>query len=1004
MAVNYERIRTASWLPLGRDVSHVARYRAMPFPEDWRDAVLDLCNADRPADAERYRTVPTHRFEQVLQAFAPDILVMPRPFHRADDGRAYWLYVSADVPDPLPQAVFGALVNRWLGDLRPEPEYRALLHEVRAQIAANPPAWEPVEAELISCPPTSGGTAAPLPHQFTLSTDWLARRILALGPYKHDAGVLKFRAVSRGPRDRGAELVSQPLPFEAGDETWWYSVVLNITLHTVPFDPLPRFHLHSGIRRWATRVNARTGRVHLPYRRRTSVLLRPRVPFLAGTPHSERYAIARLERRWDKEREEWTSDWVRGGPAQMLQGISLSEPFPDADEVLSAPASWVAGELRAGIVYSTAMGAHEVKAGLMSHQRSELAEWAAQALPDSMRCAAPLVRSRRADSRPFNAPPSTVKKEDKEQEEARRAAERRAGVAFAVSCLRPAPDLESLPVLEVRLLWQTAELRRAAVAALVGHLGLKGDGGEFTEADYEHARPGAPVVLEWQAAELTVRVRCIKLAGGLAGGLPLPEGVRHTSAAITDAVRARRVAAASWLAADVADQAPGLALVELDRRADFQTADHDPKFALRLGFAEAGLVTQFLAVPKKVGRYNSLKNLAHRALMAWDDGLRQLGARVHPEPGLSDHLPEGLRYVAIWLVRKNRTTRNRWATYVPVAVKVTPQHPGSGLARVEGWDPEADQGAGAWIPYPSLLLRLTRLAEVTRPAPESPSAGGRGSWRRSREEQRRETEEWLQKIRPTLRGTPTMLLAHAQNARSHWTWLQDGHIEPDRIRDGHALPRRLDPDLRLVRVRTAQGRETAQWWGIHPGDGPNGLPSHLWVSQEGGSGRVFWSTTPKPAQFKSSAVEADKLAPRPLRAGNRKGELTIDTDKPGWNPGLVEIAILGCHQTGGTGDDPESLALAVHQLRQPPDYPEALSLPLPLHLAGLAQEYVLPTLADENDESSVDTNDPPSAETDETADADPDAATAAGLESEPDPDDDQEPLPGPGCAEADSST
>ncbi|MCA6090686.1 RNAseH domain-containing protein [Streptomyces sp. SCA3-4] len=29
-------------------------------------------------------------------------------------------------------------------------------------------------------------------------------------------------------------------------------------------------------------------------------------------------------------------------------------------------------------------------------------------------------------------------------------------------------------------------------------------------------------------------------------------------------------------------------------------------------------------------------------------------------------------------------------------------------------------------------------------------------------------------------------------------------------------------------------------------------------------------------------------------------------------------------------------------LRQPPDYPEALSLPLPLHLAGLDQDHVLP--------------------------------------------------------------
>ncbi|MFV8132487.1 RNaseH domain-containing protein [Streptomyces syringium] len=36
-------------------------------------------------------------------------------------------------------------------------------------------------------------------------------------------------------------------------------------------------------------------------------------------------------------------------------------------------------------------------------------------------------------------------------------------------------------------------------------------------------------------------------------------------------------------------------------------------------------------------------------------------------------------------------------------------------------------------------------------------------------EQRRATEEWLQRLRPKLRGTPTLLLAHGQNMRSHWT-------------------------------------------------------------------------------------------------------------------------------------------------------------------------------------------------------------------------------------------
>jgi hypothetical protein len=982
MAVNYDTIRTASWQPTAKDASLVGRYRVLPFPEDWREAILELCNLSRSEGAEPFRTVPTHRFEQVIQAFAPDVLVLPRPFQQNREGPAHWLYVPEDVADPLPSPVFRSLVDRWLGDLRPEPEHRAFLKDVRAQLSATPPRWEPVEVELLGCPATpGGGTAMPLAHQFPLSTDLLAKRVIALGPYPHSAGRLHFRAVPRGPRDQGAELVSQPLPVRSKTRTWWYSVVLNITLHTVPFDPLPRFHLHSGIRRWATRVSSTTGKVHLPYRRRATVLLRPRVPYLPGAPLSARYALARVERRWDKETKAWATDWVNGGPDRILHGISLSEPFPSADEILTAPDEWLTGGLRAGIVHSTAMGGHEVKTGLMSHQRSELAEWAEQALPDELRATPPLVRTRRAKPKPLNAPSAAVKTE----ESVRRAGERRAGAAFAVSCLRPAGDPETLPVLEARLLWQTSEMRTAAVTALIERLGLKGDGGTFSEQQYEAARSGDPVVLEWASSELTIRLRCVKLTSGLAEGLSLPpKGTRRASSAISTAVHARRTDACSWLTEDVTDEAPALALVEIDRRSDFETGDHDPKFALRLGFADAGAVTQFMAVPKKDGRYDSLRNIAHRASMAWDDGLRQLGIRVHPEHSLGDRLPAGLRYAAVWLVRKNRTARNRWAAHVPIAVLVTPQSFGSGIAGIQGWDPDADEGAGAWIPYPALLLKLTRLAEVRAPGfGASAEDVKRGSWRRDMEEQRRDTEEWLQKMRRSLRGTPTLLLAHGQNARSHWTWFQDGRVEPDRIRDGHAPARRLDADLRLVRVRTARGRETAQWWGLNPKDEPNGLPSHLWVPENSDPSRVFYSTTPKPVQFKSSAVGADKLAPRPVRAGERESE-TIDTNKPAWNPGLVEIAVLGCHQDDG--DDPESLALAVHQLRQPPDYPEALSLPLPLHLAGLGQEYVLPTLADEVGDETVAAEDGHAVS---VGDGDPDAAVAAGLVTEPEPEDDR---------------
>jgi hypothetical protein len=162
----------------------------------------------------------------------------------------------------------------------------------------------------------------------------------------------------------------------------------------------------------------------------------------------------------------------------------------------------------------------------------------------------------------------------------------------------------------------------------------------------------------------------------------------------------------------------------------------------------------------------------------------------------------------------------------------------------------------------------------------------------------------------------------------------------------------------------------------------------LWTdpSAVSDTARVFWSTTPKARTFKLS-VAADKLAPRV----NTKGKLVIDTGEAAWNPNLVELAVLGCHPEDG--DSPEALALAAHQLRQPADFPDALSLPLPLHLAGLAQEYVLPTRAEADGETDTDTGTGTGADVepavDAAADTDPDVGAAPGLATAPEPDEER---------------
>jgi argonaute-like protein/RNase H domain-containing protein/MID domain-containing protein len=1048
MAPRYDDISRAAYQLATHAAPLTVRYRALPFPEAWNPTILNLCNLGRP-DAELYRTVPTYRMDGVLQSLAPDLVVrsrLPDPAQRAGDA---WLYVPADVPDPLPAGVFDKLLGVWLRDLRPEREHLRDVQGALAELLANPPQWFGTTVDILGCPTTAGGTAAPYPRQYQLASDAVARAILNLGPYDTGAGALQFRAVPRGPRQQGAELISQPLQHDVKGRTWWYSIVIAVTLHTVPFDPRPRLHLHTGVRRWATHPDPRTGRVRLPFGVATSVYLKPSLPWLQETPLSERYAVARLA----YDRTTRSHGWGGNGPASILRRIHLTQPFPDPVELLTDPTKWIGDGVgvRAAIVHSNRMGSHAIGAGLMSHQRSRITEWAEQALPEGLRRVPKLSRSRAGSSAPDNARPAPSGDVAKKAEQTRAANARRIALAVAVQVnegLDPVahahreakadPPLNP-PKVTLRLLWQTPALRDASIEALAEILGLEGDGRfpdlALTTTDFDEAGPGRPARLVWRTPQLTIELRCLRLTEGIADTLGIDSNARPRGQALAAAIKARRDRTRDFLVADGADpREPALALVEIDRRQDFDHSTDDPKFAVRLGCADAGVLTQFAVVPRRSKGYNSEKSLGHRVRSGWQDGLRQLGVRVLPEHAMKDGLPKMMRYVATWMVKRRKDGPTRLPRHTPVAVMVSPLSKGSGLAKVTGWDPKALQ----WIPYPKLLLRLVKIAEIpdiefdgppeadtdqagrqllpTLPHQRSGATTGttpqrKGAtyqvWRQDREEQRKETARYLQKMIRSLRGEPTMLLTHSQNSRMHWPWLQDGQTEMDLIRTGHAPPAGLDPDLRMIRIRDADGRETPQWWGNAGPSGINGLPPGLWVDRDDAGrtvGRSFYSTTAKASTFRDSAVEADKLAPRPLRQGINKGKPTVDTHIPAWNPALIEVTVLACHPD--QGDVPEALALAVHQLRQAPDYLDALSMPLPMHLASLAQQYVLPTVADSQPDSETDDNLEPTAAQASTLglivnspvqgeiDPDTDPSDAPGLAQEPDDLDEME-VPSP---------
>ncbi|MEU7296595.1 DUF3962 domain-containing protein [Streptomyces exfoliatus] len=1011
----YKSIRRSAYHLAGDSTPWTGDFRALPFPEHWRARLIELHNHGRDEEKERL-ILPTRRLDGVLQTLAPDVIVRPRPRTPVEPGPGtaedFWMYVPASAPDPLPSRSMRQLLDAWLRTLGPkdaaqDPGFRSLLLASSADLKRNLPEWQPVTGvELLTTPITQGGTSAPEPRQFQLATDALARRILALDAFPFEGGELHFRALPRGPRDQGAELMSQPLCRTVKRKEWWFSVVLNISLHTTPFDPRPRLHLHWGVRRWATHLRAATKRLNLPYREATTVHLRPTIPWLPGAPATERYALARLRR----DRAADTFVWSENGTAGILRGLSLAGNFPDPEQLLTEPVSWI-GEgrgVRAAVVHSTRMGKHEIGTGFMPNQRAQLTEWAEQALPEAVVRVPDLLRGRgKGIGAPKNRRAKLRTDEAKKAEPLRETQARRVALATQSRMAGHGPEQDGPPVVEARLLWQSPEARKEAVAKFAVALGLDGDGGAsaalVTERDFDQARPGAPVVLEWQTPELTLRLRCLPLADGLGDRLVPDPAVKGKGAALAAAVSERRRALRSWLRADGADPSrPELALVEVAHRSTFRPASTDPKFAVRLGCADAGLLTQFVVTPSTDRQIDNADSLDHRTHSSWLDGLRQLGVRVLPQHTLGDDLPDGLQYAAVWMVKRRKDGPTRLPKHLPVAVLVTPVPGTEGLAAVRGWD----DSAGEWVPYPQFLLGLVKQAEIDPGAfaePETPGDGAHSGtprvtgkqWRTNLAQQRKETAAFLQRVLHSLRGQPTMLITHAQNSRLHWPWLQDGQAEPDLIKAGHAPAGRLDDELRLVRVRGCGGRETAQWWGLAEPGKPQGQPAGFWAQspeqqdRAPSSARVFYSTTERPGTHAVSPA-LDRLATRVNAAGN----LTSQAGTNAWNPTLVEIVVLGCHgdddstaTVPGSPDDAEALALAVHQLRQAPDYAAALSLPLPLHLAGLAQAYVLPTLAEHDGSPGEEAME--SAAEPNVDDLDPDLTDAAGLATEPDADDEE---------------
>lgn len=327
----------------------------------------------------------------------------------------------------------------------------------------------------------------------------------------------------------------------------------------------------------------------------------------------------------------------------------------------------------------------------------------------------------------------------------------------------------------------------------------------------------------------------------------------------------------------------------------------DPKSAIRLGFADVGIGSQFITPEQK--------SYHQKAISSFIDLLRFLGVPLAPSrislPTVDENTP--INEVGLWLVNcTSETSAHGKAQLIPIMVKMS-----SLTAEISAIYP----GLKSWIPYDEASLRINKDGINFKN-----DAQGKAKIR-----------NWIKEIleKKELRGKPTILYCKAENIRRVWTWLQDIQIDPR----GLSFAERKSPvfvpmlELRVIRVRT--GDETAEWFGID-GAQVSGFVTGIFKNSD--NDRVFYSIGNKSTTMSSISKDLSRIN-NPAKA---------------WlHPSIVEIAI-GYWQED---DNLLELAAIAHQSRHGVlQYEGFLERPRVLHYAKQTSDYVLMLQKDEQNE------------------------------------------------------
>ncbi len=638
-------------------------YFTLKFPGKWIEPIKSMQARLTNRDPNQ-TSIPIGNLNKAFRALVPDIISIAR-YQDILGGRT-WIYsrqaIDTDKLFPIVQAWVKTSFSKVA-----EGDRQYLL----SRMQANDLRWERQHINITDWRAGGNGTAAPVKSDsFILLADEIAARlsekytelecddsILEYGSRES----LRFRRAPLAPGNSGAELISwPPFCYKAGkgksQKRWPYSLLLTLTVQTVPFQEFPVLYIDVGLRRWGG------AKINLPTdRKETSIYLLAGVPWIEGFPLSNSFQVAPI-RRYGKNLR-WGSKL-----AELLNELQLKHPFTSPVDIVQNPeeALNINGRTSAALVYRTGLKPDcGVKAGIMPGDRSRLAEKIAEILePEGLKFVEPFERVQ------YSFPT----RQNPFADDSISLSERHRAVGESVN---------RQITLEI---WHQSELvRDALIQAVRDCLGLQSEPVSF------------PYTWETPELSLTLRLAPLDKIGDL---LDINEDTENARERLHQSIRARcrqisqQLGKASHFI---------VSLIELPR---FEGLTDDPKHAIRLGFAQTNRLTQF------INSDADTESLPDRAKNAVLDGLRQLGVwplaekleysnRNTKHAKFLESLPKPeLNCVGLWMIKHYAgSSPVRKKHFLPVMVYLE-WYAGKIYALAPGFKD--------WLPYPNAMLAIAQ--------------------------------------------------------------------------------------------------------------------------------------------------------------------------------------------------------------------------------------------------------------------------------------------------------